>query len=100
MSKRWFYQEELFFAQEDDSLREINQDKIIDMLNKNGAVGVVGGFYEEGFPIYFISAFALNNIGMTFEQFMETTGGKYLEAVYAEDRASFYKRLCKRRKQQ
>lgn len=89
MSKRWFYQEELFFAQEDDSLREINQDKIIDMLNKNGAVGVVGGFYEEGFPIYFISAFALNNIGMTFEQFMETTGGKYLEAVYAEDRASF-----------
>ena len=46
MSKRWFYQEELFFAQENNSLREINQDKIIDMLNRNGAVGVVAGFYE------------------------------------------------------
>ena len=44
MSKRWFYQEELFFAQENNSLREINQDKIIDMLNRNGAVGVRKGF--------------------------------------------------------
>lgn len=89
MSKRWFYQEELFFAKEDDNFREINQDKIIDMLNKNGAVGVVGGFFEEGFPVYFISAFALNNIGMTFEQFMQVTGGSYLEAVCAEDRDIF-----------
>ena len=51
MSKRWFYQEELFFANEDDNLREINQNRIIDMLNKNGAVGVVGGgrryYYEQ-----------------------------------------------------
>lgn len=95
MSKRWFYQEELFFVQEEDHLREINQDKIIDMLNKNGAVGVVGGFYEEGFPVYFISSFALNNIGMTFEQFMKATGGKYLEAVYDEDREA-YAKYCKR----
>lgn len=91
MSRRWFYQEELFFADEEENLREINQDKIIDMLNKNGAVGVVGGFYDEGFSVYFISSFALNNIGMTFEQFMKTTGGKYLEAVYAEDRNTFTK---------
>lgn len=89
MSKRWFYQEELFFANEKESLREVNQDKIIDMLNRNGAVGVVGGFYEDGFPIYFISSFALNNIGMSFEQFMKNTGGKYLEAIYAEDRDIF-----------
>lgn len=95
MSKRWFYQEELFFADEEENLREINQDKIIDMLNKNGAVGVVGGFYEEGFPICFISSFALNNIGMTFGQFMEITGGKYLEAVCNEDRNIFVRSFQK-----
>ena len=95
MSKRWFYQEELFFANEDDNLREINQNRIIDMLNKNGAVGVVGGFYEKGFPVYFISSFALNNIGMTFQQFMKVTGGNYLEAVYEEDRSGFEK-ACKK----
>lgn len=89
MSKRWFYQEELFFANEEESLREVNQEKIIDMLNRNGAVGVVGGFYSEGYPVYFISSFALNNIGMTFKQCMEATGGNYLEAIYAEDRDAF-----------
>ncbi len=89
MSKRWFYQEELFFANEEESLKEVNQEKIIDMLNRNGAVGVVSGFYSEGFPVYFISSFALNNIGMSFEQFMKATGGKYLEAIYAQDRDVF-----------
>lgn len=91
MSRRWFYQEELFFADEEENLRKINQDKIIDMLNRNGGVGVVAGFYDEGFSVYFISSFALNNIGMTFEQFMKTTGGKYLEAIYEEDRSTFIK---------
>ncbi len=89
MSKRSFYQEELYFAEDKQDLLVDNQDKIVDMLSKNVAVGVVGGFYEEGFPVYFISSFALNNIGMTYEQFMERTGGKCLEAVYEEDRAIF-----------
>lgn len=89
MSKRSFYQEELYFAEDKQDLLADNQDKIVDMLSKNVAVGVVGGFYEEGFPVYFISSFALNNIGMTYEQFMERTGGKCLEAVYEEDHGIF-----------
>lgn len=91
MAKRWFYKEELFFTTEATGLREENQDKIIELLSRNVAVGVVGGFYEEGYPVYFISSFALNNINMTFDQFMERTGGKYLEAVYAPDREIFTK---------
>lgn len=89
MSKRSFYQEKLYFTQDEQDLLADNQDKIIDMLSKNVAVGVVGGFYEEGFPVYFISSFALNNLGMTYEQFMERTGGRCLEAVYVEDRSIF-----------
>lgn len=89
MSKRWFYKEELFFTTEETGLREENQDKIIELLGRNVAVGVVSGFYEEGFPVYFISAFALNNIGMTYEQFMERTGGSYLQAIYEPDRSIF-----------
>lgn len=91
MAKRWFYKEELFFTTEATGLRDENQDKIIELLGRNVAVGVVGGFYEEGFPVYFISSFALNNINMTFDQFMERTGGKYLEAVYEPDRKIFTK---------
>ena len=51
MSKRWFYKEELFFTTEETCLRDENQDKIIELLGKNVAVGVVGGFYEEGYQI-------------------------------------------------
>ncbi|MCM1268346.1 MAG: response regulator [Bacteroidales bacterium] len=91
MSKRSFYQEKLYFTLDEHDLLADNQDKIVDMLSKNVAVGVVGGFYEEGFPVYFISSFALNNMGMEYEQFMERTGGKFLEAVYEEDRGIFSK---------
>lgn len=91
MPKRSFYQEKLYFTLDEHDLLADNQDKIVDMLSKNVAVGVVGGFYEDGFPVYFISSFALNNMGMEYEQFMERTGGKFLEAVYEEDRNVFSK---------
>lgn len=89
MSKRWFYKEELFFTTQEEQLADDNQDKIIELLGRNLAVGVVGGFYEEGFPIYFISSFALGNMGMTYEQFIGKTGGCYLKAIYEPDRKIF-----------
>lgn len=89
MARRWFYKEEMFFTSEEQNIEEKNQDKIIELLGKNVAVGVVGGFYEEGFPLYFISEFALTNLGMNFDQFMRRTDGKFLQAVYEPDRSVF-----------
>lgn len=89
MGERFYYQEELFFAREEDRELGENQEKIVEMLRSNLAVGVVGGFFEEGYPIYFISHFALNNLGMNFQEFMERTGGSYLNAVYEKDRGIF-----------
>lgn len=89
MEERFFYKEEIFFADKNDRELGQNQDKIIDILRGNLAVGVVGGFFEEGYPVYFISQFALHNLGMSFEAFMERTGGRYLDAVYEEDRQIF-----------
>lgn len=89
MEDRFFYKEEIFFADKSDRELGQNQEKIIDSLRGNLAVGVVGGFFEEGYPVYFISQFALHNLGMSFEAFMECTGGRYLDAVYEEDRRIF-----------
>ncbi len=91
MARRWFYKEKMFFTSEEHGIGDSDQDKIIELLGKNVAVGVIGGFYEEDFPLYFISEFALKNIGMTFDQFMERTGGSLLEAVYEPDREIFKK---------
>lgn len=89
MEEHFFYQEEIYFAR--DNSRELgeNQEKIVEMLRSNLAVGVVGGFFEEGYPVYFISHFALNNLGLSFAEFMERTGGSFLRAVYEEDRPVF-----------
>lgn len=89
MEEHFFYQEEIYFTR--DNGRELgeNQEKIVEMLRSNLAVGVVGGFFEEGYPVYFISHFALNNLGLSFDEFMERTGGCYLNAVYEEDRPIF-----------
>ena len=85
MEEHFFYQEEIYFTK--NSSRELgeNQDKIVELLRSNLAVGVVGGFFEEGYPVYFISHFALNNLGMSFEEFMDRTGGSFLKAIYEED---------------
>lgn len=87
MDNRFYYKEEIYFAEpHKQNLLEHNQEKVVDMLLQNTAVGVVGGFYEEGLPIHFISQFALRNIGYTFEEFMEQTGGHFIEAVCPDDR--------------
>lgn len=88
--KHYYYKEEIFFAnQQNESFLQTNQDKVIDMLSANLAVGVVGGYYDEGFPIYFISSFALNNLGYTMESLMEVTGGFFLNLVCPDDRPFF-----------
>lgn len=89
MEEKFFYKEEIFFTNTKDRELGQNQEKIIDLLRGNLAVGVVGGFFEEGYPVYFISHFALNNLGLSYEEFMERTGGRYLNAVYEEDRHIF-----------
>lgn len=89
MEEKFFYKEEIFFTDKSDRELGQNQEKIIDILRGNLAVGVVGGFFEEGYPVYFISQFALHNLGLSFESFMEHTKGRYLEAVYEEDRQIF-----------
>ncbi len=89
MEEHFYYQEEIYFTR--DNSRELgeNQEKIVEMLRSNLAVGVVGGFYEEGYPVYFISHFALNNLGLSFGEFMERTGGSFLKAIYEEDQPVF-----------
>ncbi len=80
------YNEQIYFTWEDSGeLLAQNQDAIVDVLTKNKAVGVVGGFFEQDFPIYFVSRFMLENLGYTYDQFMETTKGNYAGLVYEKD---------------
>ncbi len=89
--------EQIYFTKDCDySLNNTNQKKVEELLERNIAVGVVGGFYEENYPVYFISHFALRNLGYTFDEFMMKTNGNFLEIVSPEDRIFFEKGLKKK----
>lgn len=92
------YYEELFFSSGDDrSLLPQNQDAIIELLDKNGAVGVVGLYDEPGYPIYFVSGFALTAIGYSYEEMLGVSEGKFINLVYEKDRQIFSEHTVDRR---
>lgn len=84
------YYEKIFFSSGDDrELLPRNQDAIIELLDKNGAVGVVGLYDEPGYPIYFISGFALTAIGYSYPEVMAVSEGRFIQLVYEKDRQNF-----------
>ncbi|MCM1058220.1 MAG: ATP-binding protein [Firmicutes bacterium] len=86
------YYEDLYFSSGDQrQLLPHNQDVIIDLLNQNGAVGVVGVYDEPGYPIYFISGFALTAIGYSYEEMMRVSEGRFINLVFDKDRDLFIK---------
>lgn len=87
---RSFYKEDLFFIGEDEASGDgaLGQ-QIVDLLSANFAVGAVCGFYEDGYPVYCISDFALQNLDMSIGDFLQQTGGNFLELVFPEDRGIF-----------
>lgn len=90
MSDSQKYYEELYFSSGDGrQLLPHNQDVIIDLLDKNGAVGVVGVYDEPGYPIYFISGFALTAIEYEYAEMMKVSEGKFINLVFDRDRDTF-----------
>lgn len=84
------YYEEIFFNSGDNrQLLPQNQDAIIRLLDKNGAVGIVGMYDEPEYPIYFISGFALTAIGYSYDDMMKISEGRFLNLVYEKDRETF-----------
>ncbi len=84
------YYEELYFNSGDGrQLLPQNQEAIIDLLDKNGAVGVVGVYDEPGYPIYFMSGFALTAIEYEFQEVLKVSEGKFINLVFHRDRETY-----------
>ena len=77
-----YYKEHVYFG--DDKKLEVTEDmqyKINKILTDNTAVGVISGYFDEGFTLNFISEFALNIIGYTYDDFIEVTDNHILNIV-------------------
>lgn len=84
-----YYEEIIFNSGDNRQLLQQNQDAISKLLDKNGAVGIVGMYDEPGYPIYFVSGFALTAIGYGYDDMMEASEGKFLNLVYENEREAF-----------
>ena len=56
MENEYYYTEGLCYLEDHvEKITDRTQESIDTALSKNGAVGVAGGYYEEGLPLAFIS---------------------------------------------
>lgn len=83
------YYEELYFADGSITMSEENEKVCLNVLDKNGAVGIFGLLEQKDFPIYCVSGFSLTALGYTFEEMMKSTDGFFSELIYEEDRRRF-----------
>ena len=76
------YQEPLFL-QETQKLTDVLQESIPALLRANHGVGIIGGTYEPGLPIRFISELAVKMLGYsTAEEFEQTTKSSMSNLLY------------------
>lgn len=71
------------------STAEINEeigDKLYAFLNSSVPGGMLGGYIEEGFPLYFINHHLLVYLGYTYDEFIKETKGFVLNCIHPDDR--------------
>lgn len=90
------YYEELYFTDGTAELSAENEQACIDVLERNGAVGIFGMLEEPNLPIYCVSGFALNALGYTYEELMKVSKGCFINLVYPEDRDKVTKQFYNR----
>ncbi len=84
------YTEGIYCEDKEFALSDSNQIAIAEVLNKNSAVGVVGGYYDVGLPIKFISLFMISTLGYeSFYHYYKETGYQLLSIIYSEDKPYF-----------
>lgn len=83
------YYEELYFADGSVNMSEENEKVCLNVLDKNGAVGIIGMLEQKDFPIYCVSGFALTALGYSFDELMKESDGFFIELVHEDDRKRF-----------
>ena len=58
-----------------------------DILSKSIPGGMMGGYLEPGFPLYFVNDFMLSYLGYTYDEFVSAIDGKVINCMHPADRA-------------
>ena len=59
----------------------------LDIMGRNIPGGMMGGYLEPDFPLYYVNDYMLSYLGFTYPEFVEAIGGKVINCMHPEDRA-------------
>lgn len=59
----------------------------LDIMGKNIPGGMMGGYLEEDFPLYYVNDYMLAYLGFSYAEFVEAIDGKVINCMHPEDRA-------------
>ena len=63
------------------------ESKALDILGKNIPGGMMGGYLEPDFPLYYVNDYMLAYLGFTYDEFAAAIGGKVINCMHPDDRA-------------
>ena len=66
------------------------RDDSFDIIRRSIPGGMLAGYLEEGFPLYYINQNMLDYLGFDYDGFVESIGGKVLNGIHPDDR----ERVC------
>lgn len=69
-----------------ENLSKNAQKESLVLLQDSIAGGMIGGYLEPGYPLYFINKHLLEYLGYTYEEFLEETNGFVENGFHPEDR--------------
>lgn len=63
-------------------------NKALDIFGRNIPGGMMGGYLEPGFPLYYVNSFMLSYLGYTYDEFVAAIDGKVINCMHPDDRES------------
>ena len=85
-----------FISQQAWKMEQQAQREIVDIMCRVMPGGIIGGYIEEGFPLYVINDTLLNMMGYTYEEFMEATGGLVGNSFHSDDAGRVTRKVMER----
>lgn len=105
MSEASKYQEEEeffplhFISRQEEEMNARAQKELLDIMCRIMPGGIIGGYIEDGFPLYVINDTMLEMMGYTYEEFMEATDGLVENTFHEDDAERVSRQVFKRMKE-
>ena len=76
-----------FASRDGENISDGIARNLLELLNRNIPGGIMGGYLEDGFPLFCVNDYMLNHLGFTYDEFVADIDGLVINCMHPEDRA-------------